>query len=492
MLHWHTNLQEDEEARLRALHALDLHDAPPEQALKALAELAAQLLGCPMSMVTLIDRAQQRIVACVGAEPGEGDRNVSFCQHTIRSPTLLVVPDATLESRFADLPCVTGDMHVRFYAGMPICAPDPQTGVSHRVGAICAVDTVPRSIGPAEEAAMSNLARLAEAILSARVISGQSLELAALTQHQSQALQRSVTAFGQAERIASIGSWQIGVPDGPLTWSEGVYRIYDLPPGVEVDLAYALQFYPESARKLVEDSLGEAVATGQPFDFATDLRTATGRLRRVRCLGEPVIADGITVAVAGVFQDVTDRFKLEQSLRRSAELDALTGLANRAGFNCQLEAAVQDAAERSAPLMLVLADLDHFKPINDQHGHGAGDEVLQIVGERLRGICDLDCTPARLGGDEFAIIVRDAAACADPAPFVAGVLDRLKQPAVTRYGTLPISITVGYGLFDSDRDLTLREFVHRIDSVLYDAKRDRRGTARRFAEHGRRRSDQPT
>jgi GAF domain-containing protein len=206
MLHWRPDLPADEEARLRALHALDLRSDPPEQALAALAELAAQLLGCPISMVTLIDRAHQRIVASVGAERGEGDRNVAFCNHTISTPNLLVVPDATLESRFAGNPFVTGDMHVRFYAGMPICAPDPETGDPYRVGAICAVDTVPRSISPAQEAAMSNLGRVAEAILSARVISGQSLELAELTHRQAQELRQSVTAFGQAERIASIGS----------------------------------------------------------------------------------------------------------------------------------------------------------------------------------------------------------------------------------------------------------------------------------------------
>jgi diguanylate cyclase (GGDEF)-like protein len=486
-----TDPQESEEARLRAIHALDLRTDMPDPALTALAALAGQLLGCPASLVTLIDHAHQRIVASVGVEPGECDRSLSFCQHTIRAPELVVVPDATLDSRFSGNPFVTGDMNVRFYAGVPICAPDPLTGEPCRVGAICAVDFVPRTISAEQEAAMRNLAQVAEAILSARVVSGRSLELAELARQQSQALQRSVTAFAQAERIAEIGSWQIGLPDGPLTWSEGVFRICDLPPraGGVVDLPFALQFYPEGARKLTEDSLHRAATEGRPFDIEVDFRTAAGRLRRARCLGEPVIVDGVTVAVAGVFQDVTGRFELEQSLRRSADLDDLTGLANRAAFNRELEGAVQDVRNRSAPLMLVLADLDHFKPINDEHGHGAGDEVLQIVGERLRDFLGADCTPARIGGDEFALIVRDAAACADPVPFVTALLDRLKQPAITRYGTLPISITVGYGLFDPLRDLTLREFVHRIDSALYDAKRDRRGTARRFVALGRRRTD---
>jgi diguanylate cyclase (GGDEF)-like protein len=489
MQHWKPDIQMDEEARLRALNALDLRGEPPEQALEALAELAAQLLGCPMSMVTLIDRAHHRVVASVGAGRGEGPRSLAFCDYTIRSPDLMVVPDATLESRFAKNPAVTGDMHVRFYAGMPICAPDPLTGNPQRVGSICAVDRVARSISPAQATAMANLGRLAEAILSARVVSGQSLELAALTQRQSQALQRSVTAFGQAERIASIGSWRFVLPNGPLTWSDGVYRIYDLPREVEADVELGLQFYVGASRKLVQDNLNKAIATGQSFDFEADFRTATGRQRRVRCLGEAAMEDGAPVALSGVFQDITERYELEQNLRLLAERDELTGLANRAAFNRALEHAVDDANAHSTPLMLILADLDHFKPINDEHGHDAGDEVLRIVGERLARLCGRDCTPARLGGDEFAIIVRSATACADPAPYVANLLEILSDPATTRYGTLPISVTIGYGDFQRERDLTLREFVHRIDSALYDAKRDRRGTARRFAEHGRRIGD---
>jgi diguanylate cyclase (GGDEF)-like protein len=491
MLHWHAHPVEAEEARLRALHALDLRGDSPEQALEALAALAAQLLGCPMSMVTMIDRAHYQVIAGVGAGRGEGDRALAFCQHAIASQELLVVPDATRESRFADNPSVTGDMHVRFYAGMPICARDPETGDPQRVGAICAVDTVPRSISAAQAAAMTHLAQLAEAILSARTKSIQSLELAALAQRQAQDLQRSVLAFDQAERIAAIGSWRYGMSDGAMDWSRGVYRIHDLEhdTGIKVDLAFGLSFYPEDARKIVQQNLGRAAVAGQPFDFETDFRTATGRLRRVRCLGEPVIVDGAPVALSGVFQDVTDRFQMEQSLRRMADLDEMTGLANRAAFNRELEAAVDCAVRESTPLLLILADLDRFKPINDEHGHDAGDEVLRIVGRRLRELCGQDCTAARLGGDEFALIVRGAATCDDPAPFVATLLDQLSRPAITSYGTLPISATIGYGLFERYRDLTLREFVHRIDSALYDAKRRGRGTARRFVDHGRRYED---
>jgi diguanylate cyclase (GGDEF)-like protein len=489
MLQQRSEQATQEEARLRALHALDLRGDPPEQALEALAALAAQLLDCPMSMVTLIDRAHQRIVASVGSGRGEVDRHLAFCHHTIRTPNLMVVPDATAESRFASNPFVTGDPNVRFYAGMPICAPDPETGDPYRVGAICAVDTVPRSISPEQEAAMRHLGTVAEAILQARVVSSRSLELADLANRQKAELQRAVTAFSQAERITLIGSWHYDLPGGPVVWSEGVYRIHDLPLDTEVDVALGLSFYPEASRRMVEDTLRDSVATGQPFDFESDFRTATGRMRRVRTLGEPVMADGVCVAMTGVFQDVTERFEMEQSLRKRAERDDLTGLANRAAFNRMLEASVAESMAGAGPLMLILADLDHFKPINDRHGHDAGDEVLKSIGARLRGVCGEGCVPARLGGDEFAIIVRDPGLCADPLPFVGALLALLREPAVTRYGTMPIAATIGYGLFDPATDQTLREFVHRIDSALYDAKRVERGTARRFAPRGRRHTD---
>jgi diguanylate cyclase (GGDEF)-like protein/PAS domain S-box-containing protein len=481
-----------EEARSRALDALRLLDTPPEEAFQALAALASQVLGCPMALITLIDRSRQWIKASIGTDLRETSRDVAFCDHTIRRAGLMIVPDATKDARFSANPFVTEHPNVRFYAGVPISARDPETRALQRVGAICGIDTEPRHLDVEQQAALKQLGILADALLTARAISGESLEIAALAQTQTEALQRSVTAFRQAERIAQIGSWRIDLRDMTLDWSEGVYRIYGLPDGAPVDLAAAMAPFPEETRQFVQASLEATRDTGALLDLETDFRTADGGLRRVRSLGERVETDGRPVAVAGIFQDVTDRYRLEQSLRRLAEVDPVTGIANRAAFNRALEQAVDAAAAGGGALMLVLADLDHFKQANDVHGHAAGDDLLRVVGERLSncgGNSGRGCFAARLGGDEFALIVTDPDLCARPDPFIEGLLAMLNQPAATSYGVLPVSLTIGYDLFRGDVDVTLREFVHRIDSALYEAKRAQRGSARRYVAKGRRSTD---
>lgn len=482
--------EKDEEARLRALRQLQILDTLPEPAFQALAALASNVLGCPMSLVTLIDRTRQWVKASVGVDLQETDRDVAFCDHTIRSSRPLVVENATADPRFADNPLVAGAPTIRFYAGMPLHAIDPQTGVQQAVGAICGIDTVTRSVTHEQHVALEQLGHVAEAILMARSVSKNSLNLAEVAHGRAVALQRSVTAFRQAERIAAIGSWRYEVRTGKIEWSEGVYRIHELPEDTDMTIDMAMAFFPASEKETVLRNLGAAEKTGKPFDFEVDFVTATGRKRRVRSLGERNVSDG-QVTMAGVFQDVTERYELEQNLRRLANTDELTGLANRAAFDRVIAADVESAARGGRPLLLVLVDLDHFKQINDEHGHGAGDDVLRAVGRRLATFLSPDCSPARLGGDEFAVIVRDPKICAQPGPFIDRLMAHLKRPVPTAaFGCVPLSVTAGYDLFATEPEATLREFVHRVDSALYAGKRAGRGGAHRFASYGRRASDE--
>lgn len=480
---------EHEASRLRALEALQILDTPPEPAFEALAGLASAMLGCPMSLVTLIDRHRQWVKASAGINVRQTDREVAFCDHTIRSPGPLIIHDTGSDVRFRDNPLVTGRPHIRFYAGMPLHAQDPVSGETQAVGAICGIDTVPRSLTPEQRTALEQLGLVAEAILAARSISGESLKLAEIAHNRAVQLQRSVTAFRQAERIAAIGSWRYDVAADSIEWSEGVYRIHEVPADTQIDLPRAMSFFPPESRDIVDKNMMAARETGQPFDFEADFCTATGRRRRVRSLGECNVENGGLV-VAGVFQDVTERHELEQHLRRLADTDELTGIANRAAFDRLLTQNVEAAGAARAPLLLALIDLDLFKQINDAHGHLAGDEVLRAVGDRLRSFAGPECTPARLGGDEFALIVRDQESCARPEPFIERLLAHLKRPvASAAFGCLPVSVTVGYDTYDAAMDSTQREFVHRVDSALYIAKRAGRGGSHRHTAFGRRASD---
>lgn len=458
------------ENRVRALAALDLIDAPPEREFDALAALAASLLECPMGVVSMIDADRFRPLATVGIEKAPAPREHVLCNRTIARTDSVTIEDALLDEEFAASPLVPG---IRSYAGVAITAPDPDGGPRVAVGAVCGLDVQPRRFTAEQQAVLGNLKTLAEALFDARALRVQA-------EVQSEALRRSDRIFRQAERLAEVGSWRLELDSETVIWSDGVFRIHDLPLGSPPPLSEALNFYPEHARAVVSAGLSQTMETGAPFDAETDFVSAIGVKRRVRVLAELEVQAGRPVAVVGVFQDVTARHALEQDLRRSASIDALTRIANRAAFTTTLERWVAAARTDGTPLELMLIDLDLFKEINDRHGHLVGDEVLRAFGRRLRRVHPTDAYAARLGGDEFAVILRGDAAARAPE-LVAKLVRELKMPVHAAAGVIPVSGTIGHATFDA-ADPGLHAFVHRADTALYQAKRRQRGTAQAWGQ----------
>ena len=142
-----------DEARVRALEDLGVLDTGPERRFDRITGLAHRLFGVASAAITLIDRDRQYIKSSEGMKLLPGPRDEAFCDRTIRQPGTLVVADASLDARFADNPLVTGERHVRFYAGHPLEAPG-----GHRVGALCLLDDRPRTFSEPERALLQELA----------------------------------------------------------------------------------------------------------------------------------------------------------------------------------------------------------------------------------------------------------------------------------------------------------------------------------------------
>jgi two-component sensor histidine kinase len=131
-----------EAARLQALHRYQVLDTEHEKDFDELTELAAQICGTPVAIVTLIAEERQWFKASVGAgDVRETPRAISFCAHTILEPKLMVVPDMELDPRFVENPLVTSAPFIRFYAGAPLLTPE---GLP--LGTLCVLDTEPRHL----------------------------------------------------------------------------------------------------------------------------------------------------------------------------------------------------------------------------------------------------------------------------------------------------------------------------------------------------------
>jgi PAS domain S-box-containing protein len=152
-----------ESDRLRALRAYDVLDTPGEQAFDDVVALAAHVCKVPIALVSLVDADRQGFKAKVGLSLSQCARSLSFCGHAILRPDLFVVPDASADDRFADNPLVTGDPHIRFYAGTPLAGAD-----GHAIGTLCVIDRVPRELEPGQAEALRALGRQVVRLLEER------------------------------------------------------------------------------------------------------------------------------------------------------------------------------------------------------------------------------------------------------------------------------------------------------------------------------------
>ncbi len=150
---------EYENNRIEALRRLGILDSAPEERFDRLVELAAEILDVPIALVSLVDTDRQWFKARLGIDEAETARDISFCSHAIDDGpgSVLVVEDASVDARFADNPLVTGDHHIRFYAGCVVS--DPK---GFAVGTICAIDSRPRVLTPGQRRSLVHLGKMVE------------------------------------------------------------------------------------------------------------------------------------------------------------------------------------------------------------------------------------------------------------------------------------------------------------------------------------------
>jgi diguanylate cyclase (GGDEF)-like protein/PAS domain S-box-containing protein len=183
-------------------------------------------------------------------------------------------------------------------------------------------------------------------------------------------------------------------------------------------------------------------------------------------------ADGSVLGSVAMVSDVTEQRAAEAALRRQALHDALTGLPNRLLFldRLTLAAARQKRADHGAVAVLFL-DIDHFKRVNDTHGHEGGDRVLVEVASRLEQAVRATDTVARIGGDEFAVICEGAEATT--AALVASrIHEALKEPVALGDVGLEVSMSIGVALSPPHR---AEDLLRLADMAMYQAKATARG-----------------
>lgn len=166
-----------------------------------------------------------------------------------------------------------------------------------------------------------------------------------------------------------------------------------------------------------------------------------------------------------------ERHQAAERIRHLALYDQLTGLANRSLLSDRLQSALAHARRHDTQVALLFIDLDGFKPINDRHGHDAGDAVLAAIGRRLKGVLREADTAARIGGDEFVVLAEDVNGKADAELIAAKILIALEEPVYWEGEPLVVGASIGLALYP-DQATSADGLLTIADDAMYLAKAD--------------------
>ena len=180
-----------------------------------------------------------------------------------------------------------------------------------------------------------------------------------------------------------------------------------------------------------------------------------------------------------MLRDVTDRKQFEETIKRMAYHDALTGLPNRPLLSDRLAQALAEASRNRSPGALLILDLDHFKDINDTLGHSMGDLLLQAVSGRLKELLRKSDTVSRMGGDEFVLLLPKVTSPESAAVTARKIVMAFRQPFACQDYTLHITTSIGIAVFPDD-GMDEETLLKNADIALYQAKEEGRNNFRRY------------
>jgi PAS domain S-box-containing protein len=287
----------NEARRLDALRQYRVLDTQPERALDDLAALAADICAAPISLISLVDQDRQWFKSKVGWNIAETPRHVSFCGHVIAAGELLIVPDAAADVRFADNPLVTGDPHIRFYAGAPLVTPEGEA-----LGTLCVIDCVPRHLTTPQQDALLVLSRQ---VMSQLALRRQTRELA-----ESEARFRLVTDNARA------GIVLVNLERRYAYANRAYAEIFGLPSPAIIGARIADvqgDSYEEQIRGQLDRAFAGERVTGEFH------KPAGNRYSHYSVTYEPTTRDGSPALVVIVLTDITERKTAEELVRIGTE-----------------------------------------------------------------------------------------------------------------------------------------------------------------------------
>lgn len=255
------------------LAVLDRYDLDPERidALNDITRFLAALCETPIALVSLVEENRQRFLARTGLDAPETPRDMSFCAHAMLLPDVMLVPDASQDSRFADNAMVTGPPHIRFYAGAPLVSPE---GVP--LGSLCVIDDKPRAgLTPVQRQGLELLSHRVVAMLEAR---RRDIDWDTQRSRDVEALSHSELRFRTLADAMPQMVWST-LPDGYHDYYNARwYEFTGMPQGSTDGEGWNGMFHPDD-QDLAWQRWRQSLATGDPYEIEYRLRHKSGLYR---------------------------------------------------------------------------------------------------------------------------------------------------------------------------------------------------------------------
>jgi len=290
-------------------------------------------------------------------------------------------------------------------------------------------------------------------------------------------------SLSEAQKLANLGNWELDLTNNHLTWSDEVFRIFELDQA-RFDASYESfmsKVHPDD-RELVNKAYANSIEEKTAYDIEHRLLMDDGRIKYVneRCETE-YDQDGKAIRSIGSVLDITERKSAEQKIIHQAHYDSLTGLPNRFLTIDRLSQLLLEADREKTKVAVLFLDLDFFKKINDSMGHEVGDNLLIQVAKRMQSTVRADDTVGRLGGDEFLVLLRGLHG-ADEARFIVESLQECcSAPFFIDSRKIVISSSIGVVMYPGDGE-TPTEVLRNADLAMYLAKEQGRNKYSFFTE----------
>lgn len=339
---------------LDTLHELQILDSNREAEFDAIVQIASNICGVPISLLSLVDADRQWFKAAIGLDAvTQTPRDIAFCAHAVLGTSIFEVPDATLDIRFTGNPLVDGSPGIRFYAGAPIVLSD-----GSNVGTVCVIDRMPRKLDGQQKLALANLA-----VIAAKLIEGRN------------AVGRANQTMLQAQRAASVLEHSsdaiMGLSlDLAITWVNAAAEVLLEQSGSELVGTAFEQYIPDTERPALTEVIGRA-RFGMSRTEDTRLQLASGQTLAVTQLfAKKTNLEGEVVGFVVFIRDVREQVAAACALlNKEVELRFLLDNLIAGVFLHGPDGALLYSNPRAAQLLGLTEDFMHGRGLMDPAWH---------------------------------------------------------------------------------------------------------------------------